>query len=45
MGHVRFFKNSEQVRNRYKSVMNIENITTKKHGVDKIIFIITGNTL
>ncbi len=45
MGHVRFFKNSGQVRNRYKSVMNIENITMNKHGKDKIIFIITGTTL
>jgi 2-polyprenyl-3-methyl-5-hydroxy-6-metoxy-1,4-benzoquinol methylase len=43
-GHVRFFKNSTQVKNRYQTVLDIDNIINKKHGENNIIFIIIGKT-
>jgi 2-polyprenyl-3-methyl-5-hydroxy-6-metoxy-1,4-benzoquinol methylase len=43
-GHVRFFNNSVEVKKRYSTVMNIDNIINKTHGENKIIFIIVGKT-
>ncbi len=44
LGHVRFFRNNHQVKERYSSVMNITNIINKHHGENKIIFIFIGKT-